>query len=154
MADALRQAAIGWPAPPICLRASEEPFWHSVMIARLPVQWARVDLLHAANLARCLADIESNRAALLHEGTLIRTAAGPKINPRHALVETLTRRSIALTRMLQLHAVVTVGPVGKGAGSSKGEAGNAAAALGPAPTQHKRRGGFDADDLLAKPRLQ
>jgi hypothetical protein len=148
--DALQQAAAGWPPMPPTLRASERKFWDSVMIARLPQQWAQVDLLHAANLARCLADIELNRKAMLHEGTLMRSPSGPRLNPRHALLETLNRRAIALTRVLQLHAVATIGPKNEQPGR-KAEAEAAADAL------TKRRaapGADDVDALLARPRMQ
>jgi hypothetical protein len=145
--DAIQQAAAGWPEPPpgSGLRPTERRVWDAIMVARLPQQWAQVDLLHAANLARCLADINSNRAKLLKEGMVVKTPSGPKVNPRHALLETLNRRAIALTRVLQLHAVATAGPKREQAGS-KGEAEAAAAAL------KQNRGAADVDQLLAQPR--
>jgi hypothetical protein len=115
------------------------------MIARLPQQWAQVDLLHAANLVRCLADIEVNRTAMLREGMV---KAG-KVNPRHGLLETLNRRAIALTRVLQLHAVATIGD-NKDQSGAKAEAEKAAAVL----KKHGRPGADDVDALLARPRLQ
>lgn len=114
------------------------------MVARLPQQWAEVDRLHAVNLARCLADIEVNRKAILREGTLIRTPSGQRLNPRHALLETLNRRAMFLTRLLQLHAVPIVGRA-KDQGGAKGEAAQAEQALRDA-AQHD-------DALLARPRL-
>ena len=117
------------------------------MIARLPQQWAQVDLLHAANLARCLADLEVNRKALLHERTLL----DGRLNPRHALAEMLHKRSVYLTRVLQLQAVTTIGPARENAGA-KAEAEKAAAAL---KKPSKRASGYDSDELLARPpRLQ
>jgi hypothetical protein len=141
--EAMRQAVEGWPEPPEPLQAKEMPFWHAVVQARLPEQWAPIDLAHAANLARCLADIEANRASLLAEGTIIETSTGPKINPRCALLESLLRLSMSFTRVLQLQAVATVGPASKQV-AKKGDAATAAAVLK----------GFNADDLLARPRLQ
>ncbi len=121
------------------------------MVARLPQQWAQVDLLHAANLARCLADIESNRRLMLREGMVIQAPSGPRVNPRHGLLETLNRRAIALTRVLQLHAVVTIGP--KAGLGSKAEAEAAAAAL--KKPRKKAPGADDVEELLARPtRLQ
>ena len=148
--EALQQAAAGWPPPPPTLRPSERKFWDAVMIARLPQQWAQVDLLHAINLARSLSDIELNRAAMLREGQLVKSPAGPRLNPRHALIETLNRRAMSLTRILQLHAVATIGDK-REQGGVKGEAAAAAAVL----KEHRPRpGADDVDALLARPRLQ
>ncbi len=125
------------------------PFWQAVMVARLPQQWAKVDLMHAANLARCLADIESSRKALLKEGMVLKTAAGPKINPRHQILETLNRRALAITRVLQIHAMATIGGTQK-LGAGKAEAEQAADVLAP-PADTRMA---DMDSLLARPRLQ
>ena len=144
--DALQQAAAGWPPMPSSLRASERTFWDAVMIARLPQQWAQVDLLHAANLVRCLADIEVNRKAMLREGNLVKSPGGPRLNPRHALLDTLNRRAVLLTRILQLHAVSTIGPKQAQSGT-KAEAEAAAATLKQAAAAHDG----DADALLARP---
>lgn len=146
--DALRQAAAGWPAMPSTLRASERKFWDAIMIARLPQQWAQVDLLHAANLARCLADIEVNRRAMLREGTVVKSPAGPRLNPRCLLLERLHQRSVLLTRILQLQAVATIGQAQKQTGT-KGEAGAAAAVL-----KQAREASNGVDALLARPRMQ
>lgn len=44
------------------------------------------------------------------EGDIIKNEPGtPIVNPRHSLLETLSRRSIALSRMLHVHAEATVG---------------------------------------------
>lgn len=151
--EALAQASAGWPRPPVGLRAAEVACWESIMVARLPQQWAQVDLLHAANLARCLAAIESNQQALDREGHMTGRGKDRRINPRHALVETLNRRAMALTRVLQLHAVATIGPKGKQPGT-KGEAEQAAGALRQT-SKPAAPGAFDADQLLASPtRLQ
>ncbi|RPI34002.1 MAG: TerS protein [Hyphomicrobiaceae bacterium] len=133
---------------PPSLRASEKVFWDAIMIARLPQQWAQVDLLHAANLARCLADIDVNRAAALREGTMLKSPAGPRINPRLQLIDTLNRRAVLLTRILQLQAVATIGAAQKHTGT-KAEAGAAASALKQA---QEASNGIDA--LLARPRMQ
>lgn len=146
--DALRQAAAGWPTMPPTLRASERKFWDAVMIARLPQQWAQVDLLHAANLARCLADIEVNRKAMLREGTLVKSPGGPRLNPRCLLLERLHQRSVLLTRVLQLQAVATIGQAQKQIGT-KGEAEGAAAVL-----KRAQAASSSTDALLARPRMQ
>lgn len=145
----MQQAAAGWPALPSTLRASERKFWDAIMVARLPQQWAQVDLLLAANLARCLADIESNRRLMLREGMVTRSPSGTRVNPRHGVLETLNRRAIALTRVLQLHAVATIGPKADRPTASKAEAEGAAAAL--KKPRKEAPGADDVDALLARP---
>jgi hypothetical protein len=128
------------------------------MIARLPQSWAAVDLLHAAQLARALADAEANRKLLLREGQIIKG----KPNPRLALIEVLTRRSLSLTRILQIHAVANVPK--REQGGEKGEAAAAAAALQADPSTNtgetadlstgkpRDLSTWSPDDLLARPR--
>jgi hypothetical protein len=147
--DALQQASAGWPPMPPTMRESERKFWDAVMIARLPQQWAQVDLLHAVNLARCLADIEVNREAILSEGMVITSPSGPKLNPRNALLETLNRRALAITRVLQLHAVATIGGEKQKQVGTKAEAGAAAGVL-----KQAQKAADDHDSLLARPRMQ
>ena len=140
--EAIQKAAAGWPSPPVRLSAKEQRFWDSVMVARLPQQWAQVDLHVAAELARALCDINEHRIALKKEGSLI----DGKANARHALIETLNRRVLAQMRLLQIHAVATVGPK-REQGGTKAEAEAAAAAL-----RKPKNAAQDIDSLLAQPR--
>lgn len=75
------------------------------MLARARDTWTEIDLTTAANLARCQADIETLQAALNENGYLIEG----KPNPVCALIDTLTRRAVALSRCLHVHAEATVG---------------------------------------------
>lgn len=85
---------------------------------------------------------------------MVKSAGTLKLNPRAGYLETLNRRAIAQTRFLQLHAVATIGPKGKQAGT-KAEAEGAAAALNGASQPAKPAGPFNPDELLATPtRLQ
>lgn len=69
-----------------------------------------MDLAHAANLARAQADIERLSKEVLDEGDIIENARGtPIVNPKHSLLETLSRRAVALARMIHVHANATVG---------------------------------------------
>jgi len=143
-AEALAAAGAGYPEPPksVALRPEDRPFWVAIMGARLANEWAQADLVLAGNLARTLADIEANRSLLLAEGDLIhneRTGI-TKLNPRHVVIETLSRRTMSLTRLLQLHAAPKMGH-GADSGARKAEAMKANEALQAAPD----------DDLLAKP---
>ncbi|MFY2815524.1 TerS protein [Achromobacter xylosoxidans] len=75
------------------------------MTARARDTWTDIDLAHAANLSRAQADIERLHQALAAELDI----TGDDINPKHKLIETLTRRAVALARMLHVHAQATVG---------------------------------------------
>jgi len=72
--------------------------------------WTQVDLYHAANLAIALADIEQERRQLRDEGHVIVNGRGnPVQNPRHQVIEVLSRRTVALSRMLHVHPEATQG---------------------------------------------
>lgn len=147
--EALADVARGYPSPPSNLAAAELAYWHGILQVRLPQAWAAADLVHAANLARCFADVDKLRRRLAREGTVVKNpkSGATKLNPLLSLIDTLTNRSIALTRLLQLHAVARVGPA-RDQGTRKGEAMEANRALAGSPKQEE---GFDPNDLLAKP---
>lgn len=75
------------------------------MTARARDTWTDTDLTTAANLARTQADIEHLQARLDAEGYVI----GGKVSPVATLIETLSRRAVALSRVLHVHAQATVG---------------------------------------------
>lgn len=141
---AAKAVAAGPLQPPahIKLREGDWPFWEAITRARARDTWNDVDLAKAANLARCQADIERITAELMNETDIIENARGTMVvNPKHALLETLSRREIALSRVIHVHAEATVG---------KSE--DASKAL---ETERKARQSADTDDdgLIAKPRL-
>lgn len=104
------RASAPLPPPHITLREGDEPFWFSVVRARDFASWTDIDLEHAANLSACLADIEQLKHEIRAEGNTIKNDRGTLIvNPKHALLETLSRRSVALSRTLHVHAEATVG---------------------------------------------
>lgn len=85
-------------------------FWYSVTRARSADRWNDVDLENAAELARTKASIERLNIEIVAEGDIITNDRGtPIVNPKHSLLETLTRRMVALSRMLQVHAEATQG---------------------------------------------
>lgn len=104
---AAKSAAMGPLEPPahITLRQIDKPFWNAIMQARARDTWTDVDLATAANLARTQADIERLHADLAAAGYLL----GDKPHPLAAIVETLSRRAVALKRVLHVHAEATVG---------------------------------------------
>jgi hypothetical protein len=64
----------------------------------------------AGNLARAKADVERIQSEIDAEGDVIENQRGtPVLNPKHALLEVLSRRAVALSRMLHVHAEATNG---------------------------------------------
>lgn len=109
---AAKGVAAGVIEPPehVQLRDGDRPFWDSLVRARARDTWNVADLENAANLARCKADIERITGEIDSEGDVIKNERGTQIvNPKHTLLETLTRRAMALSRMLHVHAEATVG---------------------------------------------
>lgn len=109
---AAQSAAAGPIEPPahVTLRDSDRPFWVAVVSARARDSWNTSDLENAANLARCKSDIERIQGEIDDEGDIVVNDRGTQIiNPKHTLLETLTRRAMALSRMLHVHAEATVG---------------------------------------------
>lgn len=106
------QEAKRFRVPPkhIQLREQDLPFWIAIIDARS--EWTDVDLAHAANLARCQADIEENQKMLDFEGNILTNDRGtPVMNPRFTILEQLSRRSVALSTKLQVHAAATIGEI-------------------------------------------
>jgi hypothetical protein len=110
--QAARAVAEGPLKPPahVKLRPGDEPFWNAVVCARARDTWNDVDLSKAANLARCQADIERITIELISEDDVVLNSKGTLVvNAKHTLLETLTRREIALSRAIHVHAEATVG---------------------------------------------
>ncbi|RTZ72220.1 MAG: TerS protein [Gammaproteobacteria bacterium] len=98
------------PPPHVRLRKGDLPFWRSIVSCRPAESWTAADLEQAANLARCKADIERLQLEIDDEGDVVVNQRGtPIVNPKHTLLETLSRRTVALSRILQIHAVATAG---------------------------------------------
>lgn len=109
---AAQAASIGPIAPPahIRLRDIDIPYWNSIVQARAVDTWTDIDLAHAANLAHCQADINRIQEELEDENDIITNAKGTAVvNPKHALLNTLSVRSMALSAKLHVHAAATVG---------------------------------------------
>lgn len=99
-------------APPdwVVVPPAAQKFWRSITRARAADRWNDSDLENAAELARTKASIERLNIELEAEGDIIKNDRGtPIVNPKHSLLETLTRRMVALSRMLQVHAEATQG---------------------------------------------
>lgn len=98
------------PPAHITLRDQDWPFWYGIVSTRAANSWNNCDLAKAANLARCQADIERLIAEVQSEGDIITNERGtPIVNPKHNLIETMSRREVALSRAIHVHAEATVG---------------------------------------------
>lgn len=109
---AMQAAAAGPLKPPsfVNIRKADKPFWDSIVRARTRESWTDSDLVMAGNLARCLSDIERLQQEIDFEGDVIMNDRKTQvINPKHSLLETLSRRAVALSRTLQVHAQATQG---------------------------------------------
>ena len=104
---AFQNAAQGPIEPPahITLREQDHAFWVAIVQARARDTWTDSDLVMAAQLARAQADIERLQTEVDSEGDVI----GDKLNPKHRLIETLSRRAVSLARAIHVHAEATVG---------------------------------------------
>lgn len=106
--QAAQNAAQGPLDPPahVYVQADARPFWDAVVRNRPRHRWNDADLTTAAILARAQCDIERLQRELATEGDL--TASGT-LNPKHRLLETLTKRVATLMRLLHVHAEATIG---------------------------------------------
>lgn len=108
--QAAKDAASPLPDVPahVRLRDGDKSFWVSIVKARARSEWTEADLAVAAQLSRCMADIESESLTLDDEGSVIQNDRGTKVmNPRHAILEQLSRRQMALMRSLRIAGVAT-----------------------------------------------
>ena len=98
-------AAKPLPDPPehVSLRDGDRPFWDGILRARARDEWTESDLVVAAQLARCQADIEREQMLLDAEGSVVENARGTNVmNARVTILEQLARREMALLRTLSM----------------------------------------------------
>jgi hypothetical protein len=108
--EAAIAAASPLPQAPahVKLRDCDHPFWENIIRSRARNEWSDSDLIVAAQLARCMADIETESQTLYGEGSVIENQRGtPVMNPRHAVLEQLARREMALMRSLRMTGSAT-----------------------------------------------
>lgn len=85
------------------VRPSDVPFLEGILRSRTRDEWSPPDLVVAVQLARCQVDIETEHSLLEEEGSVLDNRRGtPVLNPRHSVLEQLSRRELALLRALQL----------------------------------------------------
>lgn len=87
------------------------PHWWDVITCREYEAWTTSDLEHAANLTRVLWRMECVWRDIQVEPDTVPGASGNMVlNPKHKLLESLTSRSVLLSRLLHIHANATEGP--------------------------------------------
>ena len=102
---AMFAASKGSPKVPghVKLREGDGPFWEGIVRARALDEWTDADLVVAAQLARCQADIEREQELFDAEDSVIVNARGTRVmNPRVSVLEQLARREMALMRTLRM----------------------------------------------------
>ena len=110
------------PEPPEHIEVPDDamPHWWAIVRAREYNAWTGPDLEHAANLACCLHDCERLRREIRVEGDTVENQRGTQIvNPKHTLLEQLSRRSVALSRLVHVHAEATSGKARDEVGRNK-----------------------------------
>lgn len=107
----LQDAQLTIAVPPhVNVPTAAMPFWLSITKARATSRWTEPDLEMAAELARTKYKIEILNTDIQVEGDTVKNARGTLVeNPKHRTLETLTRRMIALSRALHIHAEATQG---------------------------------------------
>ena len=103
--SAMVNAAQPLPTSPghVRLRPEDLPFWEGIVRARTRDEWTDADLVVAAQLARCQNDIERESIALENEKSVLTNGRGTQVmNPRHSVLEQLSRREMALMRTLKI----------------------------------------------------
>lgn len=98
------------PPTYVDIKPEHMSYWNAITEAR--ANWTKIDLIHAANLARTLYMIEEETKMLDMEGSVVINQRGTQIaNPRFSILEQLSRRSVALSAKIQVHAAATIGEV-------------------------------------------
>lgn len=93
------------PPSHVPLEESDAPFWKSVIAEFARSEWTDHQLELAAMLARTMADLEREQAALRVEGSVLKTDKGtPVVNPRKTVIQMHAGTILSFRRSLALHA--------------------------------------------------
>ena len=111
--NALQDAMKPLPAVPahVKLRACDLPFWVDILRARAREEWTALDLILAAQLARCQADIEIEQTLIYSEGSIVVNDRGTSVtNPRLRALNELKQSQLATVKALALNATAKADP--------------------------------------------
>ena len=93
------------PPAHVALDERDMLFFASVIDEFTRSEWSAHQLELAAMLARCMADMEREQAALRVEGSVLASERGtPVVNPRKAVVQMHASTILSIRRSLSLHA--------------------------------------------------
>lgn len=93
------------PPANVPLDEGDIPFFESVIGEFARAEWTPHQLEVAAMLARTMADLQREQAALREEGSVVHTEKGtPVVNPRKAVVQMHASSIFSFRRSLSLHA--------------------------------------------------
>jgi hypothetical protein len=93
------------PPSNVPLDDGDLPFFASVLAEFARSEWSAHQLELAAMLARTMADLAREQAALRTEGSVVATERGtPVVNPRKAVVQMHAGTILSFRRSLSLHA--------------------------------------------------
>lgn len=137
---AMVDAAKAGLQPPsyVSITDSAKPYFDAVVCARARDEWTDCDLVVAAQLAQCMADMAEEDDELRVEGRVVKNDKGTQImNPRTTVLEQLARREMALMRTLRMG--------GRIAGDARDETGKRAIER----QSRKLRDELEEDDFLA-----
>ena len=91
------------PPDYVSMTDDARPYFADVVRVRARDEWEQCDLVVAAQLAQCMADMASEDAKLRSEGRVVQNDRGTQImNPRTTVLEQLARREMALMRTLRM----------------------------------------------------
>jgi hypothetical protein len=102
---AMANAAKALLKPPayVTITADAMPYFADVTRVRARDEWSECDLVVAAQLAQCMADMATEDKELRTEGRVVKNDRGTQImNPRTTVLEQLARREMALMRTLRM----------------------------------------------------
>lgn len=90
--------------PPSCKELSEIEmvFFSDIMLARARDDWKDADLYFAADLARCLYDLDREQRQLRNEDSVLGSEGKVMENPRIKIISRYRAEAAALARVLQI----------------------------------------------------
>lgn len=94
------------PPAHVHLLGGAKPHFKAIVQARERASWNDHDLTLAATLANTICNADALQEDIAKEGDIVEG----KANAKHAIHETLCRRIIALSRLLQVHPGARLGP--------------------------------------------
>lgn len=99
--------------PPACKQLTEAEllFFHDIVLARARDDWRDADLFFAADLARCMCDLDREQTALRGEDSVLEMSNGNRVeNPRIKIISRYRSEAASIARTLQIGGRVAADP--------------------------------------------